>query len=424
MSRAAFAIASRAADLLIDLHGRVYGATVLLLVGPGSNGGDALLAGAHLARRGARTLAWRSSERYHRKAMAAFLSAGGIHTSDITSADLVIDGILGLGSRGSLDRLPVLGEGFVMALDLPSGVHPDTGEVDGPHIRADLTLATGAYKVAHLIDPAHDACGVVELIDLGLDFDTQSAICESWQRDDVAHLLDNLRIDPAVVDKYRKGVLGLCAGSQTYPGAAVLCVEAAVGAGVGMIRSYSGAPSEFPEVVTADGKVQALVVGPGLTEFETAISLLEREVPAVVDAGAIAHCSFGRQNTVITPHAGELARLLQVERSWIEAHRLQAVGDAAEKTGMTVLLKGSTTLIANPEGRCAVNPTGSAALATAGSGDVLAGLIGALLAQGARPFDAATAGAWIHGVAGSFADGGASAIAAMVPAAISSLRQY
>lgn len=424
MAHAAFAIASRAADLLVDLHGRVYGSRVLLLVGPGSNGGDALFAGAHLAKRGAQVQAWLTHDRFHEEGMRTFLAVGGRRIAEIpTDADLVIDGIVGMGSRGALQSVPALADSFVLSIDLPSGVDPDTGQIHGPHLDADLTLATGAYKAAHFIDPAHEACGVVELIDLELPFDPADAVlCESWQRDDVARLLNSIAIDSTTVDKYRRGVLGLCAGSQTYPGAGALCVEGALGAGVGMIRSYSGAIDGYPEVVTTDGQVQAVVIGPGVTEFGLAIELLAREVPAVVDAGAIAHCPQARPRTVLTPHAGELARYLEVDRQWIEEHRLAAVVRAAQQSQMIVLLKGSTTLIASPDGRVAINPTGTAALATAGSGDVLAGIVGALLARGAEPFDAAVAGAWIHGVAGSFAEVGASAIAAMVPAAISSIR--
>lgn len=423
MAQAAFAIASRAADLLIDLHGTVYGSRVLLLVGPGSNGGDALFAGAHLAKRGASVLAWLSDKKFHQEAMAAFLAAGGRTTEGIEQADLIIDGIVGMGSKGEVSQLPQLPEAFILAIDLPSGVIPDSGEVPGRHVIADLTLATGAYKAAHFVDPAHDACGVVELIDLNLSFD-DVALCESWQRDDVASVFERFSVNPTTVDKYRRGVLGLCAGSTTYPGAGALCTEAAIASGVGMIRSFGDVVPEFPEVVAVDGQVQALVIGPGLTEFNIANELLQRAVPAVIDAGAIVHHHAGRADTVLTPHAGELARYLEVDRAWVEGHRLQAVREATKKSDAVVVLKGSTTLIASPDGRCAINPTGTAALATAGSGDVLAGIIGGLMAQGAAPFEAAAAGAWIHGVAGSFAEGGASAIAAMVSAAIASVREY
>lgn len=424
MSVAAFAIAARTSDLLCDLHGRVYGARVALLVGPGSNGADALYAGVHLLRRGVSVHAWVAQARCNQDAMAAFLHAGGTVVDSLDKCDLIIDGIVGMGSKGSLSQIPELPDAFTVAIDLPSGVVPDTGEAEGLYISADLTLATGAYKVAHFIDPAHDACGVVELIDLGLDFTGEQIRCEVWQREDVAELLQQIETPHVRADKYSKGVLGICAGSQQYPGAGALCAESAIGSGVGMVRSFSGYLPDLPEVVAADGQIQALAVGPGLVEFDDARALLSRDVPAVVDAGAIAHVAAGRAQTLITPHAGELSRLLSVERTWIEAHRYEAVQLAAKQTGLVVLLKGSTTLVAAPDGRCAVNPTGSAALATAGSGDVLTGIIGALMAQGASPFDAAVVGAWLHGLAGSYAESGASAIAQMVPAAFAAIRQY
>lgn len=430
MARAAFAIHARAADLLIDLHGRVYGSHVLLLVGPGANGGDALFAGAHLANRGARVEALLTHDRAHSAGLAAFKSAGGrIITQTPTGCDLIVDGIFGMGSRGSLAELRPLPPAFMLAIDLPSGVNPDSGEVDGIHIRADLTLATGAYKVAHFVDPARDACGVIELIDLDLDCDGEDSQYESWQAEDVARLLDAHRVDPTMVDKYRRGVLGICAGSDQYPGAGLLCADSALAVGIGMIRSYSEVDlrQERPEVVMVDGQIQALAVGPGLTNFDKAQELLARDVPAVVDAGAVSVVTPGRPVTVITPHAGELARLLNVDRSWIEAHRDQALAEAVERLKVVILLKGSTSLIAAPDGRRAANPTGSAALATAGSGDVLTGLIGALLARGIEPFSAAVAASWIHGVAGAYAgSSGAARISQMVPAVIETVgvRQY
>lgn len=429
MDRASFAIAARAADLLADIHGGVYGSEVLLLVGPGANGGDALFAGAHLAKRGAVVSAWMSGAKAHTEAMTVFLAAGG-RIGLIDDADLIIDGIVGMGSKGALEELPELPDSFLLSIDLPSGVHPDSGVVDGLHIDADLTLATGAYKVAHLVDPAHSSCGVIELIDLDLDFSGEEAICESWQSDDVADLLGAIEVDPSIADKYRNGVLGICAGSEEFPGAGILCTDAALSAGVGMVRYYSSVEirSERPEVVVGEGKCQALVVGPGLTEFEKARDLLQSAFPAVVDAGAIEFVADARPDTVVTPHAGELARLLQVDRSWVEANRLEAAQKAAQQLGCIVLLKGSTTVIAATDA-VAVNPTGSSALATAGSGDVLAGIIGAFLARGANAFDAAVAGAWIHGIAGAHSEelnlhGGASSIASMIPVAIESIRQY
>lgn len=433
MERAAFAIASRCADLLVDLAGGVYGSTVLLLVGPGANGGDALFAGAHLARRGARVLAICSHDRWHQPGMAAFERAGGVVTNTDAAIDphLVIDGIYGMGARGALDQhvAPLLRwcDAFTVSIDLPSGVYPDSGVVDGLHVQADLTLATGALKAAHLVDPARESCGVIEVIDLGLDHELASVdpLLHAWQAEDVAQLLTAHQPDATIADKYRRGVLALLAGSRDYPGAGLLAAQAAINIGIGMVRHLGDTDLriELPEVVAIDGQAQAIAVGPGLTDsaHDEVKALLERALPAVVDAGAIPWVTPGRPDTVITPHAGELARLLDVHRSEIERDRLHHLRMAVERTGVHVLLKGSTTLIGTPDGKVFANPTGSMALATAGSGDVLTGLIGGLLARGCDPLDAAVAGAFIHGVAGGQAQSGASGIAEMIPLAVSLL---
>ncbi|HEX5288559.1 MAG TPA: NAD(P)H-hydrate dehydratase, partial [Streptosporangiaceae bacterium] len=237
-------------------------------------------------------------------------------------------------------------------------------------------------------------------------------------------------------DKYRRGVLGLLAGSQRYTGAAVLATGSAIHGGAGMVRLMSAPPAltaalqHWPEAVTtvADpaaaaksvetaGRVQAWAAGPGMGTDEGAAGLLAAvlasDVPALVDADGITILAGHRElldrsaPTLITPHAGELARLTGADRDAIEARRLEHATAAAADLGVTVLLKGSTTVIADPDGTVLVNTTGSAWLATAGSGDVLSGLAGALLAQGLRPLHAAAAAAYLHGVAGRRAADGA-----------------
>lgn len=429
MSHAAFAIASRACDLLTDLAGRVYGSTILLLVGPGGNGGDALYAGAHLAGRGAQVFGICTHERWHEQAMDAFIRAGGrlLTTTEHLNLDLILDGIYGMGTRGAVDArwVTLASDAFVLSIDLPSGVDADTGQTSGAFIEADLTMATGALKAAHLIDPARSACGVIEVIDLGLDLSTPQV--RSWQRVDVADALEKVAIDPQISDKYRQGVVALLAGSDTYPGAGRLAAGSAIAMGAGMIRHLSGVDlrAELPEIVAVDGQSNALAIGPGLMpEHEGAArELLSRDLPAVVDAGAIAWVPAQRPRTIITPHAGELARLLGVERSDVEARRLEHVRMATERLGVAVLLKGSTTIISSASGEVAVNPTGSSALATAGSGDVLTGMIGALVSRGMEVTDAAIAAAWIHGLAGAYAQSGASGIIEMIPAALAAVRE-
>lgn len=433
MERAAFAIAARAADVLISLAGRVYGSSVLIVVGPGANGGDGLLAGAQLARRGAQVFALAVTERWHTQAMATFISAGGrvIDRSQVAPMHLVIDAIYGIGGRGPLDAslLTLFGsetdQPFVLSIDLPSGVEPDSGAISGAAVDADLTMATGALKAAHLIDPARHSCGVVELIDL--DLPLGAPWISSWQGADIAALFDRLAISPITADKYRRGVLTLFAGSAMYPGAGALAARGALAMGVGMIRHHGPALlDEVPEIVMVDGQSDALAIGPGLTEADRdkARELLGRHLPAVVDAAAVTWVSSQKVDpltTVITPHAGELARLLQVGRDEVERDRLTYLLQAVQRFNVTVVLKGSTTLIASPDGRISANPTGSIGLATAGSGDVLTGMIGALLARGCEAHEAAVAAVWLHGVAGSLAQAGASAVVEMLPRALAAI---
>ena len=426
MQRAAAGLAAAVLDLL----GGGYGSRVLLLVGPGDNGGDALWAGARLAARGVRVEALLLADRTHGPGLAALVSAGGRASRDLDDIDdrpdLVVDGIVGIGGRPGLrpDAVAVL-ERFagvpVVAVDVPSGVDVDTGRVDGPHVRAALTVTFGTHKVAHLVDPASLACGALHLVDLGLDLGVPAV--EALQPDDVRALLPHPSVD---AQKYTRGVVGVRAGSDTYPGAALLAVAGANTGLVGMVR-YVGPErvadtvrAAHPEVV-GDGRVQAWVVGPGGGD-DAGTMLAEARadgVPVVVDADALRHVTGTLPGCVLTPHAGELAAMLGVERAGIEAAPLAHAREAARRWDCVVVLKGHHTLVAAPDGRVRVTTTGVPWLATAGAGDVLAGLVGALLAAGLEPYDAASVGSWLHGAAATEASAGgpltASRIALHVP---------
>lgn len=426
MQRAAAGVAYAVLDFL----GSAYGRRVLLLIGSGDNGGDALYAGARLARRGVALEALLLNPgSAHATGLEAFRQAGGRVVADVSDArhpDLVVDGIVGIGGRGGLrpDAATVVAElnGIpFIAVDVPSGVNVDTGQVDGPHVQAAVTVTFGTHKIAHLVDPAALACGAVHLVDLGLDL--PDAAVTALQADDVAALLPV----PAPTDhKYTRGVVGVRAGSKEYPGAGVLCVAGANSGLAGMVR-YDGAPADVirekhPEVVVNDRRVQAWVVGSGGgADAEWALgSSLEDGVPVVVDADGLTHVR-GPLGTpaLLTPHAGELARMLGVEREQVEAEQLRFAREAASQFEAVVLLKGRHTLIAAPDGAVRVTTVGPSWLATAGSGDVLAGLCGALLAGGLSAYDAGSVGSWIHGAAAAHASRGgpitASDVAGSIP---------
>ncbi len=422
MQRAAAGLATVCAELL----GTVYGARVVVLAGAGDNGGDALYAGARLARRGAHVEALLTApDKAHAAGLAALRAAGGqvgvvrtAHQADrsrVSGADLLIDGIVGIGGRPGLrepagEMLAAVEADLTVAVDAPSGIDVDTGETPASHVRADVTVTFGTHKVGLLVDPAAQAAGTVSLVDIGLDL--PPADVEALQHADVAALLPVPRHD---AQKYTRGVVGVAAGSAEFSGAAVLAVSGALAGPCGMVR-YDGPDgvaalvrSAHPEVVVGPGRVQAWVVGSGgggdvAKAFER---VRDDGVPLVVDADALAHLDRPLGVPVLlTPHAGELARMLDVPREDVEAAPLRHVRDAARQYAATVLLKGARTLVADPGGRVRVNATGTPWLATAGAGDVLAGLCGALLASGLDPLDAGSVGAWLHGAAATLSSAG------------------
>ncbi|CAL9449496.1 Bifunctional NAD(P)H-hydrate repair enzyme Nnr [Streptomyces sp. enrichment culture] len=433
MQRAAAGLAAACAELL----GRVYGSRVVLLVGSGDNGGDALYAGARLARRGAGvTAVLLAPERAHTAGLAALRRAGGRAVDAgageraIERADLVVDGIVGIGGRGGLrpEAVPLVAaagraRAAVVAVDLPSGVDADTGEVHGAAVRADVTVTFGAHKPGLLVDPAREYAGSVRLVDIGLrpELPAEPAL-EALQHADAARLLP---VPASESDKYRRGVVGIAAGSARYPGAAVLAVSGALRGGAGAVR-YVGPAGDaviarFPEALVSDrgpkraGRVQAWVVGPGAgDDAATVAEVLAADVPVLVDADGLRLADRDAVRartapTLMTPHAGEAAALLDVGREEVEAARLASARELAARYRATVLLKGSTTVVAGPEGGrpVRVNATGTSWLATAGSGDVLSGLAGSLLAAGLPARDAASVAAYLHGLAGRFAADGA-----------------
>jgi ADP-dependent NAD(P)H-hydrate dehydratase / NAD(P)H-hydrate epimerase len=407
MQRAAHGLA----HAVLELLGEAYGRRVLLLVGPGDNGGDALYAGAVLARRGVQVTAWPVADRHHERAAAALRLAGGVvvDSAPAVAPDLLVDGVVGIGGRPGLTpparaALAAFPTVPVVAVDLPSGVDADTGEttgIDGDHVEALLTVTFGTHRVAHLVDPAATACGVVHLVDLGLELPEPAV--EALRPADVAQLLPRPGLH---AQKYTRGVVGVRSGSEAYPGAGLLSVAGASCGLAGMVR-YVGdrgvldlVRHHHPEVV-GGGRVQAWVVGSGSGDGAagTLAEALDDDVPVVVDADALAHAPRGRADTILTPHAGELARMLGVGRDEVEDRPLDHAQRAAETYGCVVLLKGRRTLVVHPDGGVRATTTGTPWLATAGAGDVLGGVVAALAAAGLTPYDAASVGAWLHGAA-------------------------
>ncbi|HEX5405867.1 MAG TPA: NAD(P)H-hydrate dehydratase [Pseudonocardiaceae bacterium] len=442
MRKAAFGVAVQAAELLTERVGKVSGTRVVLLVGAGNNGGDALWAGAFLRRRNvAVTAVLLDPSRAHAEGLAAFRKAGGRIAKDgkvaVRAADLVVDGIVGLSAHGPLR--PAAAElvaeitAPVLAVDLPSGVEPDTGAVTGPAVGATVTVTFGARKPGHVLSTGAVHAGRVVLVDIGLAPELGEPDLIALTAADVGGMWP---VPGPSDDKYTQGVTGVAAGSAAYPGAAVLSTGSAVLATSGMVRFAGGAAeavrAHWPEVVTTGSvndarRVQSWVVGPGLGTGPAARDVLRTvlaaEVPVCADADAITLLAKypdlwdAREPgtpMVLTPHAGEFARLAGDVGPDLAA----AARRAARQTDAVVLLKGHTTVIAAPDGRTMVNPVLSSWPATAGSGDVLSGLVGALLAAGFDPWLAAGAAAFLHSTAADIAANGAPAPASRLLAAI------
>lgn len=414
------------AAAIVGYLGGCYGTRILLLVGPGDNGGDALHAGAMLVRRGAQVEALLLRDNKH---LAAFTDAGGRLVERPTRRpDVVVDGVTGIGGRPGLDERVVALmaelEGVpIVAVDVPSGVGVDSGEASAAHVRADLTVTFGTHKPCHLVDPAALACGVVHLVDL--DLDLPEAPIEALAANDVAALLPRPVPD---AHKYTRGVVGIHTGSTQYPGAAILSTAGAASGICGMVRylgpAVDAVRSVHPQVVVGEGRVQALIVGSGSgDQAETAWAIAhDAEVPAVIDADALRFVDgVQRSNLILTPHAGELSAMMSVPREEIEQAPLRYASETADRYGCVVVLKGRRTIIADGT-RVRVTTSGTPWLAVAGSGDVLAGVIGALAASGLSPFDAASVGSWLHGAAATLASAGGpltpQSIAQAIPAVV------
>jgi hydroxyethylthiazole kinase-like uncharacterized protein yjeF len=473
MSRAASGLAAVASARLGGPGGR----RVVAMVGAGNNGGDALYAVASLAREGASAVVLTVAKSVHEAGLRAAREAGAIVldavdssadpasaiSSTLREADLVIDGIVGIGGHPGLSPqvealLREVGDpAYVLAVDLPSGADP-AGEVSTQScVFADETVTFIAAKPVHLLPATEPAVGRLTIVDIGVDIGAD--IGEQVGREPVVE-----RLTPGDVpwlwpqpgpadDKYSRGVLGVVAGGERYTGAALLAVTSAVCSGAGMVR-YVGPPTptlliraQVPEVVFGDGQVQAWLIGPGLdidddsahgrAQHAAAQSALGCGLPCVVDAGGLGLILGPRSTpTLLTPHAGELAVLLSrleggkiaVDRATVTGAPLAHARRLADLTNSTVLLKGATTLVVSPgSSGLAVRSQADAPpwLATAGSGDVLAGLAGTLLASGLSPLDSGSLAALVHGLAGDASNPGgpvrALGVAQAIPGVVAAL---
>lgn len=438
-----------------------------ILCGKGNNGGDGLVVARRLLGREPRVLLFGRQEdvggdaRLH---LDAYLRSGGTLEnclaeadwdrvrSALTRADLIVDALLGAGLRAAPSGLPgrviadlaaLAWRPPIVAVDLPSGLASDSGAISWPTVRADVTVTFAAPKYGAVLPPACDAVGELHVADIGIP----RAVCEMGVTLWLLEAGDAARAFTPRAPGAHKGSFGhvlLLAGSAGKTGAAALAAAAALRSGAGLVTVATPAdalPSLVsqarPEVMTAAlpgtgwsrealapalelaATRQAVVLGPGIGTEPGAAEFVQGfvarcPVPLIIDAGGVTGLAAAGDGarallrgrtapTVLTPHPGEMGQLTRRSSAEVQARRLELAREVAGQSGACTVLKGQRTLVAQPDGRTAVNPTGNAGLATAGTGDVLAGLVGALLARGLPAWDAATAAVYLHGLAGDHA---------------------
>ena len=423
-------------------------ASALVVAGGGNNGGDGFVIARELHLAGVEVAVLATKDEYAGDPATNFeaiknLGVRFVDANDLEGelgrTDLVVDALLGTGFSGEVREKEagliraINGSGApVLAVDVPSGVDGGTGEVAGEAVRASVTVCANAAKVGCVISPGREHAGEVAVVDIGIPPEADVEPSLTWT--DADSLREKIPRTAEPAHKYSAGALLVVAGSRNMTGAPVMVVEGAQRTGCGIVflaTAQGSAPAvdieltealvygvqeddegfmsheALEQVLSHAGRATAVALGPGMGTDEGGRLLVEgilREVeaPVVLDADAITNLAgsdaLAQRDapTVITPHAGELGRLLDSGAKEVSARRLYSARRAAEENRCCVLLKGSDTLVVEGE-KAAVNTTGSVALATAGTGDVLTGVIGALLSRGMDAYEAARAGAWVHG---------------------------
>lgn len=444
--------------------GEAAGKRVLVFAGKGNNGGDGFAAARHLANWGAEVevLLFAPKKYLSGDALINFsiIINMGIPVHDVLTsedlemvksrlagASLIIDAILGTGIKGPVSGilrdavLLINNSGIpVLSVDIPSGVNGDNGRVCGDAVRADITVTFGLPKRGHFLFPGAEHTGKLLVEDIGIP----KRVIEQYE-DITGELITRSRIAGLITKRKRdvhKGTFGrvfFLAGSAGYTGAAFLACQGALRSGSGLVTL--GVPESINPVMevkltevmtlplpeTDEGTLsrdavpavleqvrasRALGVGPGLStckDVPEVVKTLVREadIPLVLDADALNSLADDpdilksrKAPAVITPHPGEMARLLGTSTAEVQEDRIEVAREAAAKWGVIVVLKGANTIIGHPDGRFFINTTGNPGMATGGTGDVLTGIITSFLGQGMSPLDAALAGVYIHGLAG------------------------
>ena len=358
---------------------------------------------------------------------------------DFNKFDVIIDAILGTGTSKNVE-LPVIdkinnSKAFIISVDIPTGICSDSGKVLNNAVRANLTIALAFKKIGNSIYPGKEYCGEIVLADIGIPFEGESDTFET----DIDYLKSILPENDVQAHKGDMGRISVVAGSKGFTGAATLCCESALKSGGGLVTLFT--PENLNEIYEKKlteamtlplgcsdfidenlvleredvlKKADSVIIGPGLGLSCDALKIIkvlfENEIPVVIDADGINKIASNinilnekKGKTVLTPHIGEFSRLTGLSVEEILADRLGIARRFASEYGVTLVLKGAGTVIAQADGVCFINHTGNSGMATGGSGDVLSGIIGAFLARGLSAENAAIAAVYIHGLAGDIA---------------------
>lgn len=447
--------AGSAAMRVIKEHFDPKDLRVVVVAGQGNNGGDGFVVARKLKEYGARVSVimamglavtpdsslMLSRARQAQVTVVNYYDDTDLCDSLIASADLIVDGIFGIGFHGAPDRdVSVIIEKInkskakKAALDIPSGVAADSGEVLGSAIKADITVSFIGYKPCHFLFPSSNYCGKCVAVTIGID---EELITDCYAEViEVKRALSVLSDIPADAHKGTKGTAAVLGGSYGMAGAPMLSAKAAMRSGAGIVKVclpksiYPIAATILPEAVFAPleekvGKlcadsvsgdilkgVNSLLIGPGMGLNDCTVSAVSRalaitKVPTVIDAdglNALAEepdmLNQAKVPVIVTPHPGEMSRLIGKSVGEIQKNRISAALDYAVDKGVITVLKGAYTVIALPNGKIYINTTGNAGMATAGSGDMLGGMIAAFLANGMKPVEATVSAVCLHGAAG------------------------
>lgn len=441
-------------------------AKISVVCGPGNNGGDGMVAARHLADRGHEVMVFltarKGSFRGDARSQLRILGNLGLpvkvvhfpadmemERKRLGDSDIVIDALFGTGLHRDIDGLSAESvrainacPGIVVSADIPSGINGHTGLPMGEAVMADVTVTFGYPKLGLVLYPGAHFAGEVVVADIGIPAAAENGTEFPGEIMGPEPVIS--AFSPRWEDSH-KGTFGhllVCSGSMGKTGAGILAARAALASGAGLVTlalpvsAVWAVDAAVPEIMTApipetsdgtlsaNGKIalkqlvgerSAMAIGPGLTvQNETAE--LVREVlswegfPVVADADALNALNGNPESlrkrkgkTVLTPHPGEMARLLDMSSSMVQEDRVGAALSCAGRSGCVVVLKGAGTVVATPDGRFFINPTGNPGMATAGAGDVLTGMIGALLARGEDALTSALASVYLHGVAGDLA---------------------